>query len=324
MEMTTQVLDSYDRIIIGFSGGKDSLACLLTVLEADPQLAAKVELWHHLIDGKETPFMDWPVTESYCKAVAQHFGVPLYFSWKDGGFKREMLRDNTPTAKTYAETPDGLVSSGGNGPNGTRLKFPQVSANLNVRWCSAYLKIDVAASALRTDPRFTHSKTLFLTGERAEESPSRAKYAEFEVHRADRRNGKSARHIDHWRPVHHLDEKAVWDLIQKYRINPHPAYHLGYGRTSCMKCIFGSDDQWATGYALDPCGTKQLIFLEEQFGCTIHRSLSIKQRIAKGRRYPASFSHYAISAMRDYYDEPIFLEHWELPAGAFGDSCGPT
>lgn len=316
----------YDRIIIGFSGGKDSLACLLSVLETSPVSIRKVELWHHLIDGKSGGghFMDWPITECYCRAVAKHFGIPIYFSWKDGGFKREMLRDQTPTAKTYAETPNGLVSSGGNGPDGTRMKFPQVSANLSVRWCSAYLKIDVAASALRTDPRFENSKTLFITGERAEESPARAKYATFEVHRADCRNGKKARHIDHWRPVHHLDEKAVWDIIQKYQINPHPAYHLGFGRTSCMKCIFGNDNQWATVHAMDPDGTESLMYYEERFGCTIHRVYPIKERIKKGTPYPTSKGSYAGIAMRDYYEEPIVLNHWELPPGAFGDSCGPS
>lgn len=45
-------LDSYDKIIIYFSGGKDSLACLLTLfdLSVDP---SKIELWHHEVDGHE-------------------------------------------------------------------------------------------------------------------------------------------------------------------------------------------------------------------------------------------------------------------------------
>jgi tRNA(Ile)-lysidine synthase TilS/MesJ len=45
-------LTSYDKIIVYFSGGKDSLACLLHLLEqgVDP---AKIELWHHEIDGRE-------------------------------------------------------------------------------------------------------------------------------------------------------------------------------------------------------------------------------------------------------------------------------
>jgi predicted phosphoadenosine phosphosulfate sulfurtransferase len=43
--------NSYNNIVIAFSGGKDSLACLLHILEqgADKN---KIELWHHLIDGR--------------------------------------------------------------------------------------------------------------------------------------------------------------------------------------------------------------------------------------------------------------------------------
>jgi 3'-phosphoadenosine 5'-phosphosulfate sulfotransferase (PAPS reductase)/FAD synthetase len=36
---------------------------------------------------------------------------------------------------------------------------------------------------------FAGAKTLFVTGERGDESPNRARYAEFERHRADRRDG---------------------------------------------------------------------------------------------------------------------------------------
>jgi hypothetical protein len=29
-------------------------------------------------------------------------------------------------------------------------------------------------------------------------------------------------------------------------------------------------------------------------------------------------------AMSEEYNEPIILEQWSLPQGAFGESCGPT
>lgn len=263
------------------------------------------------------------MTEAYCRAVAVAFGVPIYYSWKEGGFKREMLRQDMPTARTIGETPSGNIQSGGNGPDGTRLKFPQVSANLSVRWCSAYLKIDVAASVLRTDPRFEDSKTLFITGERAEESSARARYAEIEVHRADRRNGRKGRHIDHWRPVHGWSEKQIWKLIETYRVNPHPAYWLGFGRTSCLSCIFGSPNQWATVQRIDPDRIERIAYYEDRFDCTIHRTDTIQDRVAKGTAYRVD-DRYAAIAMQDYYDEPVFLDDWKLPAGAFGESCGPT
>jgi len=89
--------------------------------------------------------MDWPCTTAYCQAVARALDVPLYLSWREGGFLREMLRDGTPTAPICFQTPDGTMQrAGGAGQPGTRLRFPQVSADLSQRWCSAYLKIDCA------------------------------------------------------------------------------------------------------------------------------------------------------------------------------------
>jgi diphthamide synthase (EF-2-diphthine--ammonia ligase) len=83
-------LAQYDKIIVYFSGGKDSLACLLHLLEQGVP-AEKIELWHHEIDGREgSELMDWTCTPDYCRKVAQVFGIQIYFSWKVGGFEGEM------------------------------------------------------------------------------------------------------------------------------------------------------------------------------------------------------------------------------------------
>ncbi|MCR1345344.1 phosphoadenosine phosphosulfate reductase family protein [Acidithiobacillus ferrooxidans] len=316
-------LDSYDHILVAFSGGKDSMACLLHLLELGVS-RKRMELWHHRIDGADGALMDWPVTEGYCSAIAAHFGLPIFFSWKDGGFEQEMLRDHSPTAPIHFEAPDGLHTVGGLGPQGTRHKFPQVSGNLAVRWCSAYLKIDVAAAAIRNDPRFAGKRTLMITGERAEESPGRARYATFEAHKADRRAGKALRHVDHWRPVHAWAEAEIWDIIRRHKVNPHPAYWLGFGRVSCMKCIFGSPNQWASIHALDPNGLRTIAQYEEIFGVTIHRAQSVMERANQGQAYPMVSSKWRDIAMRKRYSEPVLLEHWEYPDGAFGESVGPT
>lgn len=89
-------LASYAFIIVFFSGGKDSIAALLTLLEAGAS-RERIELWHHEIDGREgSHLMDWPCTPAYCRAFAQAFALPLYASWKVGGFERELLRDRRP------------------------------------------------------------------------------------------------------------------------------------------------------------------------------------------------------------------------------------
>lgn len=321
-------LESYDTIIVAFSGGKDSAAAFLHLLElgADPDT---IELWHHDVDGREGEgLMDWPFIPAYCEAFAEAFGVDLYFSWREGGFEREMLRDGDRTAPVRFEMPGGEVGTAGgtNGPLGTRRKFPQVSGDLSVRWCSGALKVDPAATALRGDHRFREQRTLFVTGERAEESAGRAGYAQFEPHRSDLRDGiRYQRHIDHWRPVHTWTEEDVWHILARWCVNPPWSYHLGWGRTSCVLCIFGSARQFASAAEVVPGRTERVIAYEEAFGCTIKRDRSVQDMIGQAEPYDMD-PEIIEAARKETYDAPIILtpETWTLPAGAYGESCGPT
>lgn len=319
-------LHSYDYIVVAFSGGKDSQAALLYLLEegVDP---SRIELWHHCVDGKgnEFPLMDWPVTEDYCRKFAEAFSLPIYFSWKDGAFLMEMLRQDDYTKPVYFEAPEGVTKVEGNGgKRSTRRKFPQVSASLTTRWCSAYLKIDVASKAITNQSRFADYKTLVVTGERAQESSARAKYKRFEPHKTDRRNGRSKRHVDHFRPIHQWKEEDVWSIIERYAINPHPAYRLGWGRLSCMTCIFGSPDQWASARRVAPQRVMVIADYETEFDCTIHRKQSVTELADRGRAYDAISEDLIQVAMSETFVEPILISDWKLPSGAFGDSTGPV
>lgn len=352
-------LFSYDKIVVYFSGGKDSLACLLHLFEkgVDP---AKIELWHHEIDGREgSQLMDWNCTPDYCRKVAEAFGLPIYFSWKVGGFEREMMRENSLTAPTRFETPEGEVKQVGGvrGKPNTRLKFPMAVADLSKRYCSSYLKIDVGAASLRNQVRFNDSRTLTISGERAEESTARANYLEFERDRADNRGkmvtqlkpyqhlaaltykpSRSERHVDRWRPIHKWSEAEVWAIIKRWKVSPHPAYCLGWGRVSCKRCIFGSNNQWASIEVIDPQGLDEICNLEIKFDCTIrapkpikrkgkivgyHPKETVKDCAAKGTPYKMDPAMIAIANSTNY-NEPVILQNWTLPAGAFGESCGPT
>lgn len=317
-------LHSYNTYLIMASTGKDSVACLLHLLESGVD-KSKIELWHHDVDGQEnSDLMDWPITRDYCRKFAAAFELPLYFSWKQGGFEREMLRENALTAPTVFETPDGIETVGGDrGKPNTRRKFPQTGASLSSRWCSSYLKIDPAATAIRNQARFNNSRTLVITGERAEESVNRAKYLEFEPHRADGRSGRSGRLVDQWRPVLRWDEQAVWNIMQRWGVEPHPAYKLGWGRVSCMACIFGSRDQWASIKQIAPEKFERIAQYEEEFGVTIQRKHSVRELAASGTPYAMDAAIVRL-AMSTVYDAPILTDNWQLPAGAFGESNGPT
>lgn len=321
-------LDSYSRIIVAFSGGKDSIACVLHLLELGVP-RERIELWHHDVDGREgSGLMDWPCTRAYCQAFADALELRLLFSWKQGGFEREMLREAEKTQPISWQNPNGSVTTmgGKRGKLDTRRKFPQVSGDLSVRWCSAYLKIDVCTRAINNSARFKHTRTLVVSGERAEESAARAAYAEFETDRADGRDTKHRRHVDRWRPVHGWSERDVWLALARWRIRPHPCYWLGFGRCSCMPCIFGGPDQWATVRSLDPERFAKLAAYETEFGVTLKRKVSLPVLADAGKPYELEAEHVR-AGMSSTYELPIIVPahaRWRLPSGAFGDSCGPS
>lgn len=52
MAETIPSFADYDHIIVAMSTGKDSLACHLKLIE-DGANPAKIEWWHHDVDGQE-------------------------------------------------------------------------------------------------------------------------------------------------------------------------------------------------------------------------------------------------------------------------------
>lgn len=161
--------------------------------------------------------------------------------------------------------------------------------------------------------------------ERAPWEP-RARYDVLEPHRSDLRDGKTQRHVDHWRSVHGWLERDVWAALERHRINPHPCYRLGWGRCSCASCIFGNADQWASLRVVNPRQFRRIAEYERQFGKTINRSGKTVTELADaGTPYPMSDADIS-AALSTTFAEPIIMPRgtWRLPRGAYGDSNGPT
>jgi 3'-phosphoadenosine 5'-phosphosulfate sulfotransferase (PAPS reductase)/FAD synthetase len=323
-------VNGYDIIVLCMSGGKDSIACLLHLLDLGVD-RSKLELWHHDVDGNEgSELMDWPFMRDYVRKLAGAFSLPLYFSWLVGGFEGEMLKNNSYSQPHQIETPDGLIllpRDEKRAKPGTRLRYPQQSPSLATRWCSSALKIDVGRRALNNQARFNGKKILFITGERRQESANRAKYNQLEAHACDRRDGRTARHVDAWRPVLEWDETQVWEILRRYQVLPPVPYRLHWSRSSCMNCIYNHPRVWATIGKYFPCKLKPIGGYETQFGLTISRSkIPVITIAATAEPFEITDLVALRQASEHVYTLPIFAnsEHpWILPPGAFGrEGCG--
>ncbi len=324
-------LDRYDHIIVCMSGGKDSIASTLRLKDIGADMS-RVELWHHDVDGAEgSTLMDWLFMRDYNRKLAEAFGLPLYFSWLEGGFEQEMLKQDSYSRPHKVETPEGLLTLARDTTRskpGTRLRFPQLSPSLQTRWCSSALKIDVGRRAINNQARFDGKKILFITGERRQESANRAKYNQLEPHACDRRSGRLSRHVDAWRPVLHWSEEEVWDALRRHGVIAPVPYRLGWPRSSCMTCIYNSPKIWATIHEYFPERTAPIASYENRFGVTISRSKINVIAVGETSR-PLKIDD--IDALGQAYEEkytlPVLLtegETWVQPVGAFGkEGCGP-
>jgi 3'-phosphoadenosine 5'-phosphosulfate sulfotransferase (PAPS reductase)/FAD synthetase len=326
---TSEVLPfkEYDLVIVSFSGGKDSLACVLRMLDLGVPIS-KLELWHQAVDGRpgvDPRFFDWPCTEGYCKAVAAALGVKIRFQWREGGFEQEINKFNRPLAPAGFELPDGTIgSAGGQGTPNTRLMFPMTSSDLRTRWCSAVLKIDVSTAGINNDPRLKEANVLVVTGERRQESNNRARYSEVDVHRSTTQK----RRVDQWRAIIDWREEEVWEIIEKWRVRPHPAYYIGWGRVSCLPCIFGNADQWASVRAIAPDLFNKILGYENEFEHTIQKKGNVKFMADKGESFVPPDRKLVAMALSEEYPEDMVMvpksEPWELPLGAYKRHGGPT
>jgi len=348
------------KVLVAFSGGKDSVAMVLYLFEIGVK-ASQIELWHHLVDGKSEDLWDWSCTESYCQAFADHFGIPLLFSYREGGITREMYRECELNQDVmYQEVPGGEFKRAKSVYRkdyvSTRRKFPMVSADLTTRWCSAKAKIDVMSRSINSMDRFKTANIIVCTGERRQESTARAEYVAMEPYNLT----KQGRTAITWRPiVDWLDDK-VWGYMEANSIQPHPAYELGWGRCSCQICIFSSANAWATNYQISPNKVNRIAEIEKEFGSMLYNE-DIKEEKwvpphqktdaeGKVRNYKGANKMVSTGKKKDVFqakvnkgksflDEelakrwlpellgefrsPIFVLDWKRPSGAdSSENCG--
>ena len=349
------------KIIIAFSGGKDSVAVVLSALEMGFD-KNNIELWHHEVDGKDAGLFDWKCTKSYCQAFADAFGLPILFSYAEGGIEREIFRKNETLQPVYFQQEAGgeffvvnpqpmrtkdttgeEISKEELAEKNTKYKFPAVSASLTTRWCSGVAKIDVMKKAINNSERFNNANIIILTGERREESTARSLYIEFEKHGSY----TIKRKVISWRSIVAWSEKQVWAIMEKHLVQAHPCYELGWGRCSCQLCIFSSANHWASINEINPEKIKRVAQIEKEIGHTLYnehekiedgatkdgkikyKKSKIKlniygAKVEKGKSFLQELSkkRWEKEANGEFVS-PIFVKEWKIPVGAFdGENCG--
>jgi len=272
--------------------------------------------------------MDWPITRAYCMAVCKALGVPLQFSWREGGIEREMFKTNARTAdilyKHEATGQTVRIPTTDRAKISTRRKWPAISANLQTRWCSSSVKISVAGRVITShsdytaaDPKGRKPKILLITGERREESSNRAKYNKWEHHNTH--SPKTKRECIQYRAVIDWTESDVWQIIEAYKVAPHPAYVLGFGRCSCVTCIFATPNQWATVGELFPDKVKRMGEIEKEIDFTLQKNKTIPEMAQRGTSFlPKDLNpEYLADIKAGRFSGPVILDNWTTPAGAY-------
>ena len=126
--------------------------------------------------------------------------------------------------------------------------------------------------------------------------------------------------------MHAWGEHAVWDILARHGVLPAIPYQLGFGRLSCMTCIFGTPALWATIRLIARAWFDRVAGYERQFGCTIQRARSVRDLADRGTPYPAALAQpdLVAEALAPRWTGPIRTAAWQLPAGAFGEAAGPV
>lgn len=237
--------------VVNHSGGKDSQAMLIKLLEIVPREQLVVV---HAALGE----IEWHGALELAQRQAADAGVPFIVA---------------RAVKTFLEMVEHRFA--------TRPDVPSFPSSEH-RQCTSDLKRGPIEREIR---RFAKANGFALIvdceGVRAQESADRAKRPTFS-HYA--RGSVAGRTWYKWAPIHAMTTEQVFATIRDAGQSPHPAYAAGNERLSCVFCIMGSRRDIALGAAARPDLLARYVEIEERTGYTMHMSrLSLLEIVALGQ-----------------------------------------
>lgn len=225
--------------VVNHSGGKDSQAMMIKLLEVVP--AAQMIVVHATLGD-----MEWPGALELAEKQAQDAGVPFIVA---------------KARKTFLE----MVMHRFN----TRPEVPSFPSPQH-RQCTSDLKRGpITRETRRYAKEHGFSRIINCMGMRAQESPARAKQSAWRLNNG---NSKAGRTWFDCLPIHGISTENVFEIIKAAGQVAHWAYAAGNERLSCVFCIMASKSDLINGARLNPVLYRDYVATERLTGYTLSPS----------------------------------------------------
>ncbi|MDF7810778.1 phosphoadenosine phosphosulfate reductase family protein [Hymenobacter sp. YC55] len=225
--------------VVNHSGGKDSQAMLIRLIE---QVPASNLLVVHASLGE----VEWPGALELAQQQAEAAGLPFIVA---------------RAGKTFLELVQHRFERYPHAPS-----FPQAGN----RQCTSDLKRGPIEREIRRYAKANGFTTIITCmGLRASESAGRAKALPWRLNQSGSVAGRT---WYEWLPIHTLFTSEVFAIIREAGQVPHHAYALGNERLSCCFCIMASQNDLRNAALHRPELYAKYVALEESTGYTMHMS----------------------------------------------------
>lgn len=236
-----ELRDDYTSIVVSYSTGIDSTGALVKALA----LASKIDHPRLFLLYCDTG-MEYEINEALFYQTARMFDmIPILLKNDRDFYDLLMARQMWPDMKN--------------------------------RWCTSYLKTGVTNKWIRANRAILGERCLFVTGERRDESPRRAKYEALTWHDTTLKTERVGKFICHWwRPVLDYEKKDMFNAGKGLGLEPHPCYEY-VGRCSCMFCIFMPDRHTVENLRHNPKQAKKWLQAELDIGHKWKSKISLNE-----------------------------------------------
>lgn len=225
--------------VVNHSGGKDSQAMLIELLEIIP--AAQILVVHATLGRFE-----WKGALEHAKTQALNAGVPFITAESKKSFL-EMVMNR------YLTRPSA--------PSWPGAKYRQCTSDLK--------RGPITRETRRYAKNHGFTRIVNCMGMRSQESPARAKQHDWKMNPL---NSVAGRTWFDWLPIHAISESEVFQIIARAGQQLHHAYRLGNRRLSCLFCIFACANDLINAARTEPELYAEFVAMEKRTGYTMHVS----------------------------------------------------